>query len=107
MNLFLAFLTPKFDPALEDSLDNGGDAGEGPSLPMKGNDEFRPFIRRLPEFKFWYAHSGDLGGRSKLTFVEYFQVFGDESDPYRVLLYVFQNVRHTRVLAYSPVSFAE
>ncbi|TPX56336.1 hypothetical protein SpCBS45565_g08428 [Spizellomyces sp. 'palustris'] len=49
LNLFLAFLTPKFDPALEE-LDK---ADEGPALPMKTNDEFRPFIRRLPEFKFW------------------------------------------------------
>ncbi|KAI9007261.1 retrieval of early ER protein Rer1 [Gaertneriomyces semiglobifer] len=51
LNLFLAFLTPKFDPALED-LDSDND---GPSLPTRTNDEFRPFIRRLPEFKFWYG----------------------------------------------------
>ncbi|KAJ3024371.1 hypothetical protein HKX48_000047 [Thoreauomyces humboldtii] len=55
LNLFLAFLTPKFDPATEDSLDNGGPEEEGPGLPTKGNDEFRPFIRRLPEFKFWIS----------------------------------------------------
>ncbi|KAJ3081854.1 hypothetical protein HK102_002096 [Quaeritorhiza haematococci] len=62
LNLFLAFLTPKFDPALEEDtlLDNqdtatGANGDEGPSLPMKNDDEFRPFIRRLPEFKFWYA----------------------------------------------------
>lgn len=24
-------------------------------LPTKEEDEFRPFVRRLPEFKFWYA----------------------------------------------------
>lgn len=27
---------------------------EGPALPTKQNEEFRPFIRRLPEFKFWW-----------------------------------------------------
>lgn len=27
----------------------------GSSLPSKENDEFRPFVRRLPEFKFWYS----------------------------------------------------
>jgi len=48
LNLFIAFLTPKIDPAFEDSSD-------GPSLPTKANEEFRPFIRRLPEFKFWYS----------------------------------------------------
>lgn len=29
--------------------------GEGPELPTRSNEEFRPFIRRLPEFKFWYS----------------------------------------------------
>lgn len=24
-------------------------------MPTKANEEFRPFIRRLPEFKFWYS----------------------------------------------------
>lgn len=49
LNLFIAFLTPKIDPALQD-LDD-----DGPSLPTKSNEEFRPFMRRLPEFKFWYS----------------------------------------------------
>jgi len=46
LNLFIAFLTPKIDPAL-DYEDDGLD------LPTRSNQEFRPFIRRLPEFKFW------------------------------------------------------
>jgi hypothetical protein len=25
------------------------------ALPTKQDEEFRPFIRRLPEFKFWHA----------------------------------------------------
>jgi len=25
------------------------------SLPTKATDEFKPFVRRLPEFKFWYS----------------------------------------------------
>ena len=28
---------------------------EGPTLPSQREDEFRPFVRRLPEFKFWCA----------------------------------------------------
>lgn len=56
LNLFLAFLTPKFDPSLtQDEGLEDGDAGAAPSLPTKQDDEFRPFIRRLPEFKFWHA----------------------------------------------------
>ncbi|KAI9250197.1 RER1 protein [Phascolomyces articulosus] len=54
LNLFLAFLTPKFDPSLE--LDTQeSEMEEGPSLPTKADEEFKPFIRRLPEFKFWYS----------------------------------------------------
>lgn len=44
LNLFIGFLTPQSDPSLE-----------GPELPTKANDEFRPFARRLPEFKFWLS----------------------------------------------------
>ncbi|KAI9486655.1 MAG: retrieval of early ER protein Rer1 [Benjaminiella poitrasii] len=54
LNLFLAFLTPKFDPSIE--LDaQASEMEEGPSLPVKNDEEFKPFIRRLPEFKFWYS----------------------------------------------------
>lgn len=42
LNLLLGFITPQFDPELE-----------GPELPTKADEEFRPFVRRLPEFKFW------------------------------------------------------
>ena len=50
LNLFLAFLTPKVDPVTLQSEDDD-DAG----LPTSNQEEFRPFIRRLPEFKFWYS----------------------------------------------------
>ncbi|CAK7902010.1 protein Rer1p [[Candida] anglica] len=64
LNLFLAFLTPKFDPSLEQEMKNesieegleGGAEAEGSSSASaeRSDQEFRPFIRRLPEFKFWY-----------------------------------------------------
>ena len=47
LNLLIGFLSPKIDPELE--------ALDGAELPTKETDEFRPFIRRLPEFKFWLA----------------------------------------------------
>ncbi|XP_064642838.1 protein RER1-like isoform X2 [Lineus longissimus] len=50
LNLFIAFLTPKIDPSVNEDIDE-----DGPSLPTKSNEEFRPFMRRLPEFKFWYS----------------------------------------------------
>jgi len=53
LNLLLAFLTPKIDPAMAEL--EAEDEDEGMGLPTKQSDEFRPFIRRLPEFKFWYS----------------------------------------------------
>lgn len=50
LNQLILFLTPKLDPAISE-VDEDDDA---PNLPTKSTDEFRPFIRRLPEFKFWY-----------------------------------------------------
>ncbi|KAK4970534.1 hypothetical protein LTR28_014018 [Elasticomyces elasticus] len=52
LNLFLAFISPKFDPSLDQ--DEGMEEGGSP-LPTKSDDEFRPFVRRLPEFKFWLS----------------------------------------------------
>uniref|UniRef100_D3TMK1 Protein RER1 n=2 Tax=Glossina TaxID=44049 RepID=D3TMK1_GLOMM len=51
LNLFIAFLTPKIDP----EFDPYANDDDGPNLPMRSNEEFRPFIRRLPEFKFWLS----------------------------------------------------
>ena len=46
------FLTSKIDPT-KANLETEED--DGIKLPTKQNDEFRPFVRRLPEFKFWYS----------------------------------------------------
>ncbi|KAK3696459.1 hypothetical protein LTR37_017960 [Vermiconidia calcicola] len=56
LNLFLAFISPKFDPSLEADTDmeDALPTGES-SLPTKSDQEFKPFVRRLPEFKFWHA----------------------------------------------------
>lgn len=52
LNLFIDFLSPKIDPDFQATQEDL-DPNSGPSLPTRVNDEFRPFIRRLPEFKFW------------------------------------------------------
>lgn len=49
LNLFLAFLQPKYDPA--QSVNNDGQEADDeddmlPALPTKDDEEFRPFIRR-------------------------------------------------------------
>lgn len=48
LQLLLAFLSPQVDPEIQELAD-------GPTLPTRGSDEFRPFVRRLPEFKFWFV----------------------------------------------------
>jgi hypothetical protein len=51
LNLVIGFLTPAFDPEAEE-----------PGLPTDSAEaEFKPFVRRLPEFKFWRAPGGAEG----------------------------------------------
>ncbi|KAJ3776302.1 retrieval of early ER protein Rer1 [Lentinula raphanica] len=59
LNLLLAFLQPKFDPSLQedllaDEIEEGGTPVASP-LPSARDDEFRPFVRRLPEWQFWLS----------------------------------------------------
>ncbi|XP_065387151.1 protein RER1 isoform X5 [Macaca fascicularis] len=68
LNLFIAFLSPKVDPSLME------DSDDGPSLPTKQNEEFRPFIRRLPEFKFWHAATKGILVAMVCTFFDAFNV---------------------------------
>jgi len=35
-------------------MEDGMPAGSS-SLPTKSDEEFKPFVRRLPEFKFWHS----------------------------------------------------
>ena len=49
LNLLIGFISPQVDPELE-----------GPALPTKSSEEFRPFVRRLPEMKFWLASTKSL-----------------------------------------------
>ncbi|XP_015782635.1 protein RER1 isoform X2 [Tetranychus urticae] len=69
LNLLIAFLTPKVDPALGDD-----DLDDGPSLPTSRDEEFRPFIRRLPEFKFWHSATRATGIALFCTFFEAFNI---------------------------------
>ena len=43
-------------------------------LPTRQNEEFRPFIRRLPEFKFWYSATKATVIAFCCTFFELFNV---------------------------------
>lgn len=66
LNLLIGFLSPLVDPEME--------ATDGPLLPTKGSDEFKPFIRRLPEFKFWYSFTKAFCIAFVMTFFSMFDV---------------------------------
>jgi len=70
LNLFIAFLTPKVEPMTYDEEDDE-DAG---SLPTSNQSEFKPFIRRLPEFKFWWWATRATIVAFTCTFFELFNV---------------------------------
>jgi len=76
LNLLLAFLTPKIDPAMAE-FEAAEEAAEddGMALPTRQNDEFRPFIRRLPEFKFWYSATKATVIAFVCTFFDFFNIF--------------------------------
>ena len=63
LNLFIGFLSPSIDP---DS--------EGPGLPSNTSEEFRPFERRVPEFKFWYSASKAVCIATVMTFFSVFDI---------------------------------
>eukprot|EP00882_Tetradesmus_deserticola_P010488 GHRQ01011079.1.p1 GENE.GHRQ01011079.1~~GHRQ01011079.1.p1 ORF type:complete len:188 (+),score=38.91 GHRQ01011079.1:118-681(+) len=64
LNLLLGFITPQVDPELE----------EGPELPTKSDQEFKPFVRRLPEFKFWWSSIKSLWIGMSMTLFTMFDV---------------------------------
>merc|ERR1712154_369289 len=65
LNLFIGFLQP------QDDMDN-----DGPRLPMHGgaDEEFRPFVRRVPEFKFWWSATKAVILAMTLTLFSIFDV---------------------------------
>ena len=63
LNLIIGFLSPQVDPETD-----------GPSLPTKSDEEFKPFVRRLPEFKFWYSATRSIIIGFFMTFFSVFNV---------------------------------
>lgn len=97
LNLLIGFLTPKVEP----------DLSEDPGLPTKSDDEFRPFIRRLPEFKFWYASTRALVFAFLATFFEFFNlpVYAPVLVVYFCVLFVVtmkQQIKHMIKHKYVP-----
>eukprot|EP00040_Diaphanoeca_grandis_P039191 m.258387 g.258387 ORF g.258387 m.258387 type:complete len:199 (-) comp36497_c0_seq1:220-816(-) len=72
LNLLIAFLSPRIDPALAEMEDDADDDGQ--ALPTRNSEEFKPFIRRLPEFKFWLSAQRSTMFAIFCTFFEAFNV---------------------------------
>jgi len=70
LNLLIGFLTPGKD------VESLGRAREdGPTLPTTASErEFKPFVRKLPEFKFWWMSMKSIGVAFVMTFVPIFDV---------------------------------
>ncbi|KAL7533796.1 hypothetical protein ACHAXR_005452 [Thalassiosira sp. AJA248-18] len=109
LNNFIAFLSP-----LEDPTDVGGSRDDGLSLPTSAKEgkEYRPFARRLPEFKFWLACTRGVGTSLMMTF---FSVF-DVPVFWPILLMYFgvlffmtmkRQIAHMYKHKYVPVSFGK
>ncbi|KAJ7536280.1 hypothetical protein O6H91_12G063100 [Diphasiastrum complanatum] len=101
LNLLIGFLSPQVDPE-----------SEGPTLPTSGTDEFKPFIRRLPEFKFWYALTKAVCIAFILTFFSMFDVpvFWPILLMYWIVLFFLtmkRQVMHMLKYRYIPFSFGK
>ena len=102
LNLLIGFLSPAVDPELE-----------GPTLPQKrGDEEFRPFSRRLPEFKFWYACTRGTVVALCMTFFSLFDVpvFWPILLVYFIALFVLtmrKQIAHMIKHRYIPFSFGK
>jgi hypothetical protein len=66
LNQFILFLQPKDRASLiarraatgTDGAREGGNSDSDPAaLPTRDSEEFRPFVRRLPEFQMWHSVS--------------------------------------------------
>ncbi|PPS08379.1 hypothetical protein GOBAR_AA12276 [Gossypium barbadense] len=102
LNLLMGFLSPQVDPEMED----------GPSLPVSGSDEFRPFVRRLPEFKFWYSITKAFCIAFVMTFFSVFDVpvFWPILLFYWIMLFILtmrKQILHMIKYKYVPFSFGK
>mmetsp|Transcript_10284 Transcript_10284/g.26734 ORF Transcript_10284/g.26734 Transcript_10284/m.26734 type:complete len:195 (+) Transcript_10284:44-628(+) len=101
LNLLIAFLSPQIDPEME-----------GPTLPSSREDEYRPFQRRLPEFKFWYSYIKAFLTAMGMTFFELFNipVFWPILLLYFITLFCLtmkRQIKHMIKYRYIPFSFGK
>jgi len=105
LNNFIAFLSPMEDPSEEN---------DGLSLPTSAKEgkEFRPFARRLPEFKFWLACTRGTITAIGMTFFSIFDipVFWPILLMYFFVLFFMtmkRQIMHMYKHKYVPISFGK
>lgn len=101
LNLFIGFLTPLEDVDVD-----------GPMLPTNDRDEFKPFVRRLPEYKFWYSVCKAFVIGFGMTFFQVFNipVFWPILLIYFIVLFVLtmkRQIKHMIKHKYVPFSFGK
>lgn len=107
LNQFILFLTP----VVMDDLEMDDDEDQ-PHLPTKSDEEFRPFMRRLPEFKFWYTTFKSLFISVFCTFFAVFDipVFWPILVMYFITLFLVtmkRQIRHMIKHRYVPFSYGK
>lgn len=113
LNLLLAFLTPKFDPSLEQEMKSESiEEGLGEDAETNDQDEFKPFIRRLPEFKFWYYSTRAIVIALTLSFFSLFDipVFWPILLMYFIILFTLtmrRQIQHMVKYKYLPFDFGK
>lgn len=85
---------------------------DGPTLPTKETGEFRPFVRKLPEYKFWYNAAKATCVSFFLTLFEVFDlpVFWPILLAYFILLFFLtmkDRVKHMIKHKYIPFSMGK
>lgn len=101
LNRLIGFLSPMVDPEME-----------GPGLPTSSDQEFKPFVRRLPEFKFWYSCTKAFVIAFFMTFFSFFDVpvFWPILLMYWVVLFFItmkRQIRHMIKHRYLPFSMGK
>ena len=94
LNLFLGFITPKFADLDVEEEDN-------PVLPLNDKDEFKPFVRKLPEVRFWESFTCGCCVAFVCTFFKALDVpvFWPILVVYFITLFVFTMRRHIAHMA--------
>jgi Rer1 family len=116
LNNFIAFLSPLEEPSNSPYSNGsiGGGDDDGLSLPTNAKEgkEFRPFARRLPEFKFWLACTR---GTCTCIIMTFFSLFDVPVFWPILLLYFFvlffmtmkRQIMHMYKHKYVPISFGK